>query len=248
MPCDDIQAVLSAFSACEQTPAGARIATHCMYPSFEPVYVYVSKMGDGYRVHDGGGAFESAWLHGRDRSIAVNSLMVESARYRLEVSGHSLALTVESREWLTSAILGVANASASAANHAVAHAVAAAEEALVDRIDASLLRTFGANAYRKGFVTKGRSGKEHRFDFALPFNGDFGLLIDGVAPHPTSISAKYVAFADTDGDQGHKFAVYDRALETADTALLQQVSSIVPLGSLPVGARRALAHGSSHRL
>jgi len=68
-------------------------------------------------------------------------------------------------------------------------------------------------------------------------------LINGVSPHAASISSKYVAFADTEGDTAHKFAVFDRELEGEDAALLGQVASVVPLASLHSGAKRTFTEG-----
>jgi len=243
MSCEEIRAALSMFDTCEETPDGARIATHCLYPSFESVRIYVAKTGDSFRVHDGGGAHDAAWLHGRDEGAISRALIKECSRFRLALSGETLVASGISREWLGSAILSVANASASAANTAVAKMIAAAEEMLVDRIQKALSDTFGVGGFKRSVEVKGKSGGARHFDFAVRGANDNDLLINGVSPHHSSISAKYVAFADAEGDQLHKFAVFDRRLETDDTALLQQVASIVPIGSLSRGAKRVLAHG-----
>lgn len=121
MTCDSIRNALIAYGSCEETNEGARIPTHCLYPSFDVVHVYIAKFGDGYKVHDSGGAFRSAWGHGRDAPIITRFLHREAARYRLEVKDHVVIAYVPSHEWLVSGILAVANASASAANGAVAH-------------------------------------------------------------------------------------------------------------------------------
>lgn len=64
MNCDQLRALLADGDACEDTPMGLRILTDCLYPSFEPVSVYVSTFGDDFRVTDGGGAATSTFLHG----------------------------------------------------------------------------------------------------------------------------------------------------------------------------------------
>ena len=64
------------------------------------------------------------------------------------------------------------------------------------------------------------------------------MFINGVLPHKISIASKYVSFADTEADKGHKFAVHDKELDNDDTLLLQQVASVVPFLSLGVGAQR----------
>jgi hypothetical protein len=113
MICDDIRAALADGDVCEMTDRGARILTHCLYPSFEPVEVYVSAFGDGYRITDAGGAAAAAYLHGREELSKV--LARECARYGVECRGDTVMVEVGSLSWLRSGILAVANASAAAA-------------------------------------------------------------------------------------------------------------------------------------
>jgi hypothetical protein len=241
MSCEDVRAALSTFDVCEDTPDGARIATHCLYPSFEPVHVFVAKVGDGYKVHDGSGAYLAAWSHGRDESLITKALKAECSRFHLSVVGQSCVADVPSQDWLMGAILAVANASACAANNAVSKIVAVAEAALVERIQQALVTSMGLKGFSRDIDLVGRSGGARHFDFAVKSLRDGRpILINGVSPHHGSISHKYVAFADTEGDQSHKLAVFDRELGTDDVALLQQVASIVPLKALSAGADRIL--------
>jgi len=241
MSCDDVRAALSEFDTCEETPDGARVTTHCLYPSFEPVRIFVAKVGEGFKVHDGGGAFMSAWSHGRDDALINRALQSECSRFHLSMDNERLVADVSSRDWLLSAILGVANASSLAANAAVARIVAVAEAALVDRIQKALVETVGADGFETGVDVTGKSGGRRHFDFAVKGKGDAQpILINGVSPHHGSISAKYVAFADAEGDQDHKLAVFDRHLETDDVALLQQVASILPIAALPQNTKRVM--------
>lgn len=117
--CEEIHAALSRFSSCEETEDGARIPTHCLYPSFTHVYVYIAKVGKGYRVHDGSGAYDAAWLHGRDAEMIVGLLKNECANFHLDLSDTSIVAPVPSTEWLAAAIMSVANASALAARNAI---------------------------------------------------------------------------------------------------------------------------------
>jgi hypothetical protein len=120
MPCAEVSVALSTFSACEETPEGARVPTHCLYPSFETVFVYVARVGDGFHVHDGRGAYESARLHGRDASVSANAVAHEAKHFHLQYADdHAIIANVVSAEWLESAILSVANASALAARRAL---------------------------------------------------------------------------------------------------------------------------------
>lgn len=239
MSCDHIREALRGFDRCVETPDGSRVPTHCVYPSFERVSVFVAKVGDGFKVHDSGGAFRAAWAHGRDEGLIVRAINTEARRFGLEVVGQSLVADVQSQEWLTSAIITVANASSFAANAAVSRIVKAAEEALVDKMETQLTEAFGRSAVSRDVEVLGRSGGKRRFDFALR-SGDTSILINGVAPHGGSIASKYVSFADADGLASQKIATFDRELDTDDVALLQQVATIVPLRSLAMGASRAL--------
>ncbi len=240
MSCDDIQKALMDFSGCEETSEGARIATHCLYPSFEAVRVFVAKVGDGYHVHDGSGAYNTAWLHGRDDPMIINSIKNVVARFHLELLGKLIIAKAPTLDWLSSAIISVANASSLAAHDAVAKLVAAAEEALVDRIGRNLTESFGLKGFDKDVEVRGASGGMRHFDFVVGWRNPEALFINGVLPHKNSVASKYVSFADTEVDRGHKFAVYDRSLANDDTVLLQQVASVVSLANLRSGARRAL--------
>ena len=147
------------------------------------------------------------------------------------------SLHAKSIDWLPSAIVSVANASSLAAHDAVAKITAAAEEALVDRIDRKLSGAFGPKGYDKDAEILGVSGGMRYFDFVVGRRSPAPLFINGVLPHKISIASKYVSFSDTEADKRHKFAVHDRELDNDDTLLLQQVASVVPFLSLAGGAQ-----------
>ena len=83
-------------------------------------------------VHDGGGAKASAWEHGRDDGLIKKTINREALRFRLKVEDDTFVADAISAEWLQSAILSVANASA----------IAAAEEALTEKIYAALKKVY----------------------------------------------------------------------------------------------------------
>ena len=240
MPCEAVLASLSQFGACEDTLEGSRIATHCLYPSHESVHVYVVKMGDDYRVHDGCGAYRSAWAHGRDEHLITRAIIHEAEKFQLSCVHESIVAPDVTHEWLANAILSVANASAMAAARAVSRISQSSEKALVTQIDEVLHAAFVDSAVSKEVSVRGKSGGERHFDFAIRHGDDFGLLINAVSPHRGSVNSKYVAFSDTDLDLRRKFAVFDRPLDAGDTSLLQQVASIVPLAALRAGAEKAI--------
>ncbi|RVU15080.1 hypothetical protein [Methylobacterium oryzihabitans] len=242
MACDDIMAALSSFQACTETPHGSRLATHCLYPSFEPVDVYVHKFGDGFRVHDCGGARREAWLSGIDDAYVARLLNKEAARYQIEVEDGCLRATAQTADWLLAAVLAVANAAASVARIAADKAETVAQGELKARIDELLSSSF-PGIVRRDYAFRGKSGKDHHFDFALKPSMDQSLLINAVFPHHASIYANYVMFADTkiEGYENiGRMVVFDKPLSEPDKILLEQVTSIVPVRSLPVGTARLL--------
>lgn len=228
------------FDVYEQTPEGTRVATHCLYPSFEHVRVFIAKIGDGYTVHDGAGAYNTAWLHGRDADLLERSIRDSAKRFDLYVSGKALTARIDSIDWLASGILSVANASSLAAHDAVDRIMAAQEEVLIDRIGKTLTGAWSLKDVSKNVDVKGISGGKRHFDFIVKRESPTPIYINSVTPRRNSVAAKYVSFADTHAEMRFKFAVHDRELEVGDTALLQQVALVVPFGSLATGVRRSL--------
>ncbi|MER9395382.1 MULTISPECIES: DUF1829 domain-containing protein [unclassified Mesorhizobium] len=244
---DEIAGLLADYEILKATEEGIRVPTHCLYPSFEPVDVFVSKKRDGFEVHDSGNAYRSAWAHGRDPRLIANVMEEQAARFNLTERGNVLVARVSDKEWLTAAILAVANASAATANAAVAKFVAAAETSLKERIGRILEKTVPKDMpTEERFSLRGKSGKQHVFDFAVVRRDAAPiLLIDAVAPHHNSIAAKYVAFSDVKAalnEPNERFAVFDRALEHDDAALMEQVADLVPLASFAQGTQRALSY------
>ena len=235
MSCDVIKSALSPFLECSEKVDGCRVITHCLYPSFDPVVVYVVRFGDGYRVHDGGGADRAAWLHGRDEQLIRKMIGRQAARFGLSVINGALTGDVPDATWLLSAILSVANASAAAANAALERAAVAAELDLVERVFGVLRKRFGEENVKREVLVIGHSGKQYEFDFSIPRPDKPPILIDTVVPHHASIAHKYVAFADVaaDGTQvPDRWAVYDKPLESDDASLMRQVADLVPFANL----------------
>lgn len=244
MTCSDIRKALSDFGTCVETEDGARIHTHCLYPSFDPVKIFVVGFGEGFIVHDGAGAFRSAWDHATDDWIIRRAMTRQANKYRVAVDENALSVTIPSAEWLRSAILSVANASASAAHAAIEHVVVSNENKLKERIFSTLSGLVRQRLISRDFEVTGRSGKVHHFDFGVRNDGEGHILINAVWPHHVSVAAKYVAFADTKMNDMHvgRLAVYERELEAKDVSLMQQVADLVPFNSLSVGIQRTFGN------
>lgn len=240
--CDQIKRALEAPETCEETLFGSRVRTHCLYPSFDQVDVFVSRWGDGFRVTDAGGAIHSAHLHGRGEGAVDSAMKRSAARYGLSVTKGALVADVPSADWLQSAILSVANASAYSAQLASEQVMLANEEHLSAKIFRELARAVPEDAIAKDYEYLGGSGKHWRVDWAVISNKDEPILIKGIVPHYASIVTGYAVFGDIGPDNDvRRFGVVDRSLKDDDAALIRQVAEIVPLNGLRAGTERALS-------
>jgi len=114
--CDDVIAALAPYAECSLDGDVARVRTHCLYPSFEPVFVTVDRTGAGsYVVSDTGAAYAVAWDAGRDHRTIERAILQSASRFDVGTQGASILVTVPSLDWLASAIVAVANASSNAA-------------------------------------------------------------------------------------------------------------------------------------
>ena len=208
------------------------------------MHVYVVNEGGRFRVHDGGGAYKAAWAHGRDEKAIVRALEIAASHYHLECIHDNIVSPSVEGGWLKNAIVAVANASAVAANRVAEKASSATEKDLAIKIEGALISKFGQSAVARAYPLIGKSGGARRFDFAVRRHGEFELFINAVTPFKASINSKFVAFADTDPDSRHKFAVYGDRLETSDVALLESVASLVPVDSVVKGVERVFSYAN----
>jgi hypothetical protein len=225
MRCDELDALLTRVPSCELSDdGGARLLTHCLYPSADPVHVYVSRWGDGFRVSDGGGAIVSALQH-----VRSTEGMFEKARRQYSVDERDGILVAEpvSAEWLWPAILAVANASAMAAQQAVEVAQNKSQKALKSAIFNQLSSVVPEKNIASGYEFKGRSGHLWPLDYAVLL--DELILIKTVVQNGNSINSNYATFGDIGDDIGlSKFCVHDAKLKPDSTALLRQVATLMP--------------------
>lgn len=238
--CSAIKEALAPFADCEATPNGARILTHCLYPSFQPVAVYVVGFGKGFIVHDGGDAQAVCWAHGRDERATTRYFNEQATKHGLRYVDGNLKLVIEDPTWLASAILAVANAASGAANASVEHIARSAMVVLQDAIHQALIGRFAKSNVLVHPTRTGGSGRSYDFDFGVIDSGRM-VLIDAVTPYAASINSKYTAFSDVMQTlDGIGFAVFDRPLQAPEKTLLSQVAQVVPLASMTRGVEREL--------
>jgi hypothetical protein len=243
--CSTLLPLLAGATNCEQTPHGAKIETHCLYPSLDPVLVFVGASGDNFRVTDAGGASNSASVHAREDSAIDAGLKLAANYHGVAIIDGALVADHVSADWLMAAIKAVANASAMAAMAAVNAASSAQEESLADKIRNVLLRIVPPHRIASDFEWRGHSGKLWRAHYGV--TGGRILFIKAIAPSHVSVNGAYAAFSDIgEVDELARIGVFDRELKRDDLNLIAQVGAIMPLRALESGARTALQTISSH--
>ena len=224
--CDSIFASTSSLREYKETEHGVRIRTTCVFPSFEPVFVYVVKLGSGFVVHDAGETMAVILTHGQGGNAASRSIRIECKRYDLAFEKGMISFKVDNDKWLESAIVAVSSSAASAARVAIRDSKANSERELVDVIFSMLEPKFDKGSILKKYSYSGKSGRHYQFDLAVKRKEQL-TLIETVTAHANSINSKYVAMADVSSDFGvTKIVAHNDDLSNEDIILLQDVAIV----------------------
>lgn len=243
LDCATVDQAIGRYEGCAPTEDGLRIMTHCLYPSFEQVAVFVVGKGDDLIVHDGAGAARSAWLHGSEPRAVSRSLTNAAASFGCEVKDHTILTRAASVDWLWAAIASVANASSDAARASAGRIRQTAEETLIRKTKAILDSASWKPGTKLDAQYPGESGKIHTFDLMIEHGTEIALM-DAVVSHPNSIAAKYLAFSDTEKRRGlYKYALYDNDLAPEDKTLLSNVADLIAYQAILGTDGRFLLHG-----
>lgn len=224
--CETLSGYTAQIWACKETENGARIRTTCVFPSFEPVFVYVAKLGDGFMIHDAGETVATILAHGQEGDVAKRLIRSECKRYDLSFGDRRISLKIDALEWLETAIVAVANTSASAARNALKENNKKSERELADVIFDLLEPKLAKGTISKGFPFMGESGRRYRFDLAIQGKNRL-TLIETVTPHAISVNSKYVALADVPAEERvQKIVAHNNDLSQEDILLLQNVATV----------------------
>lgn len=224
--CDTIMVSAAKLWSCKETENGARIRTTCVFPSFEPVFVYVVKFGDGFVVHDAGETMGVILSHGGDGTAAQRIIKAECKRYDLKCEGRRISLKIDAIEWLETAIVSVANTAAVAARQALAEGRKKAEKDLGDILYQLLEPKVARGTLVKNFDFHGASGRKYHFDLAVQGRERL-TLIQTVLPNANSLNSKFVALSDVPTDEPiRKIAAHGGDLSIEDILLLQTVATV----------------------
>ena len=229
MKCSDLAPILTRSPSCVEVDGGVRLTTDCLYPSSDPVHVFVSEQLHGFRITDGGGAWASAQRAGR-----ASESMFDRACRRYSVESHNGILVTKllrsEVDWMRPAILAIANSSAMAARMAI-ETYDRSEKSLNSEIYEIISRHIPKHRIARNYEYRGRSGHLWEIDFAVMRAET--MLIKSVIQNGNSINSNYAAFGDIgDNSDVAKFSVYSDELKQDSSALLRQVAALVPLKAL----------------
>ena len=194
MNCDNLLTLLENETTCLKTEYGYRLVTQCLYPSADPVSVFISQYGDGYRVTDGGGAVRSAMIHGRDQHVMASAFSKACKRHSVIDQEGMLVAEPSNDDWLYSAILAVANASAMAAQDAIEAVAEANENDLKLKIGDMLKMAVPESNIAKQYEYRGVSGNLWKIDYAVV--REKILLLKAITPNRNSVNSNFSAFSD----------------------------------------------------
>ena len=216
----------SGLRASKETEDGIQIATTCLFPCFETVFVYVEKSPDGFIVHDAGETEAVIFHSGKKRSVARKAILDECTMYGTVFEKGTLTMKINSLEWLETAILSVASAAASASQEALKCSGPRTHRRMAEAIFQLLEHSLGKGTISKRFPYSGESGRRYRFDLAVQ-GKEHLTLIDTVSAHPNSVNSKYVAMADVPSDSGiRKIVAHSDDLSAEHLQLLQSVAIV----------------------
>ncbi|MEO1195166.1 MAG: hypothetical protein AAFX45_03235 [Pseudomonadota bacterium] len=242
MDCASLRNMTIRLDSCVESANGSVFKTHCLYPTFSPVFVTISVWGDGFRVSDGGGAAESVIRQGLSPQALTSALKAAKNKFHLAENDGVLFLKVDSGDWLENAILAVSNASAMAASLAYAHVEQKTAKDIVPEIIAAVTEFAPLSQIATDYQVRGHSGKERKFDVAVI--GARNLLFKAVSPYAGSVNSAYVAFSDIfrEGSQSHPdslgYGVFREKLSSEDATLLSDVAILAPVSSIGPAAKR----------
>lgn len=240
MKCDLIVAALSDLQ-CEQTEDGARVLTHCLYPNFEQVAVYIQTHMDGFLVHDGGEGFDFAFMEARNPTALKGHMRDFSALYGVDSDDHRIFGRALSPEWLPNVVMAVANAAAAATNALVMSRSEQDDGEFRERTFDTLKAAFTEDNVTRRVKRRGRTGRLYSFAFSVAFH-DQMALVDTVTPNPISVSTRFTSFSAVGARTlGGAFLTYSRPLANEDSALLSEVADVLPLEALVASIEREIS-------
>ena len=242
MTCDLISAALSDLQ-CEETREGFRVLTHCLYPNFEQVAVYVQKHLDGFMVHDGGEGFDFAFLEARNPDLLKAYMRDFAALYGVDCDGHRIFGRAMTPEWLPNVLLAVANAASCAANASAGSENAQSDESeeIVEKAYSVLRQAFTEKQVRRRVKRRGRTGRLYTFAFGIS-EGPKSSLVDTVTPNQLSVASRFTSFSAVSARSlGGAFLTHTRPIANEDSALLAEVADVVPLEALLASIERQMS-------
>ena len=226
---------MAEFTECVIVEDELLVPTTCVLPSFEVLYVHVSKNSNRYMVHDSGQTLDSIVRHGQKLETAKRVIPMLCQTHCLKFNGWRISWENEDPEWLSSGIFAVAAASTASAECALHELSLKALETrqdemanctLADTIISLLEPSLEEGIISRNYPHGGKSGRQYEFDLAVLRKNEL-TLIETVTPDEHSVTSKYVALSDVPSDEGiRKIVAHDNNLTEQDILLLSNVAAV----------------------
>ena len=212
-----------------------RVATTCVLPSFEALYLHVSKIGDLYMVHDCGETLDSIVRHGQEPDVAKKVIRRMCHNHCLDFNGWRISQECHDPDWICSGILAVAAGAIGSAECALhvdllkfelEQGEETADSKLADAVFSLLEPSLKEGTISRKFPHRGKSGRSYEFDLAVQ-ERDRLTLIETVTPRGDSVSSKYIALSDVSSERNiRKIVAHDDELPEEDIKLLRNVATV----------------------
>lgn len=219
------------------TENSVAVPTHCLYPSGSAVVVFVQGSANRALVSDEGGAVGELVSHNRIIDNPDRILRRFCKKPGLHAKDGVIVSPIVSQSMLASAVIQVANASASVAHWGAENLKAKRKKDIRRELHTLLTRVFDKDRISSEGKLLGKSNRSYKFDRIVELNNDKMLIVDSVLPDPNSINSRAIAHFDVKqagDDRIIQRVVYDDEDDwsAADLNLLQMSATLVPFSRL----------------
>jgi len=231
---DFIRDALAPYQECFK--AGDRIAvpTECLYPSNGNVTVFLSGGRRACIVSDDGKAVAEIRDHGLELDAPDRYLRQFCHPRGLKWERSTIFSPAVPASGLASAIALVATTSSLAAHWGVHNLKTYVRRDLRKELRIQLGLHFSEERIREDIRLAGASGRQYRFEFVVELGNERRLIVDAIAPEPTTINTRAIAHFDLARTENEKFVqqlVYDdtETWGASDLNLLRMAAQLIPL-------------------
>lgn len=236
MTAEEIHSLLCGALLVRRVAEGFHVATHCLYPSNDTVWVSVRPALGDFVVSDGGRAADQSLVAGVFPPVTDQQVRALVAPQGLDVEKGEIMSPRVKADRLLAAIMLVANASKEVAQWTLEHTKMKVSSDFRVELAKMLAARFGSNLHNNQPIV-GSSNKPHRFSHVISLTNMRRLLIDPVVPDNQSIYQRVASNVDVkllEDEATTQLIIYDGRQDWPSSDL-----KLLELGAQTVEFRRA---------